>query len=204
MASQPAIPLRFQRAEFESKARLSPAGLALLAGNPHPVRLLDALSGAGLAQDAVYALAMMLPHRQVVWWGCLAARLLPDLERRSADLAAVAAAEAWTQGQAPAQAEQAGAAAERASRDLAPAWVAQAAFWSGPSIAPRGQQPVAPAPHLPGTAVRSALVLLMQEPALKGRVTFADWLALGEAMVRGENGAAAQAALRRRLFEPVA
>lgn len=204
MASQPIIPLRFQRAEFEGKANLSPAGLGLLSGNPHPVRLLEALRGAGLVQDAVYALAMMLPHRQVVWWGCLAARVLPDLDRRSADLAAIAAAEGWTQGQGPAQAEQAGLAADRAGLDFAPGWVAQAAYWSGPSIAPPGQPEVAPEPHLPGSAVRTALILLMDEPTLKGRVSFADWLALGEALVRGENGSVAQGALRRRLFESAA
>jgi len=204
MATTPTIPLRFQRAEFESKARLSAAGLALLADNPHPVKLLEALGAAGLDHDASYALAMMLPHRQVVWWGCLAARLLPDLERRKDDLAAVAAAEGWTQGGTPALAEQAGLAGERARRDRAPAWVATAAFWSGPSLSARGQTPVAPAPHLPGTAVRTALILLMDEPALKGRVRFADWLELGKALVRGENGVAAQGQLRRRLFEPAA
>ncbi|MFC3174562.1 DUF6931 family protein [Novosphingobium bradum] len=204
MATAPAIPLRFQRAEFESKADLSPQGRAVLAANPHPTRLIEALGAAKLDRDAVHALALMLPHRQVVWWGCLAARLLPDLDRRKTDLAAIAAAEAWTQNPAPAQAEQAAQAADQADRDLGPAWVATAAGWAGPSLAPRGQSAVPPPPHLPGTAVRTALVLLMLEPALQGRVSHADWLELGLALMRGENGSAAQGQLRRRLFEPAA
>jgi len=167
----------------------------------HPERLVEALAASEDRDDAVCALAMILPHRQAVWWACLAARLLPDLEQRKADLAAVAGAELWVRGGKPADAEAAGDLAEACNRNYAPAWVATAAYWSGPTIAPRGQQAVSPAPHLPGVAVRTALLLLTHEPALAGRIAFSDWLEIGLALMKGKNGNEAQAALGARLTE---
>lgn len=202
MATQPAsIALRFQRAELEAKADLTPDGRALLSRIAHPERLVNALVEAGNRRDAIYALALILPHRQAVWWACLAVRLLPDLERRKTDLAAVTAAERWVQGGSGADAERAGELANACDPDFAPAWVATAAFWAGPSIAPRGQQAVPPAPHLPGVATRIALLLLAQEPALADRIAFQDWIAIGLALMTGGNGSQAQAELRGRLSE---
>ncbi|MFC0206670.1 DUF6931 family protein [Novosphingobium soli] len=202
MASSPlSIPLRFQRSELEAKADLTAAGKGMLGRIGHPEKLVTALVENGNARDAIYALAMMLPHRQAVWWACLAARVVPDLERRSQDLAAVAAAERWVQGGGAGDAERAGEIANACDPDFAPAWVATAAYWAGPSIAPRGQQAVPPAPHLPGVAARIALLLLAHEPALAGRIAFADWLPVGLALMAGGNGAQAQAELRGRLAE---
>ncbi len=199
MSAVTTIPLRFQRAELEAKADLTPEGLLCLQQAAHPERMIRTLIEAGNARDALYALAMMLPHRQAVWWACLAARTLPDLAARPADLAAVDIAERWVQSASAADAEQAGALAD-ASTDTAPGWVAMAAFWAGPSLAPRGQQPVPPAPHLPGVAVRTALLLLTFEPSLNGRATLADWLDIGVALMNGENGRQAQATVRDRLL----
>lgn len=201
-SSSTSIPLRFQRAELEAKADLTPEGKALLARIAHPEKLIAALVEAGNARDAIHALTMILPHRQAVWWACLAVRLLPDLDRRKADLAAVAAAERWVQGGGGGDAERAGELANACDPDFAPTWVATAAYWSGPSIAPRGQQAVPPAPHLPGVAARIALLLLPQEPTLAGRVVFADWLPIGLALAAGGNGSQAQAELRGRLADP--
>jgi hypothetical protein len=202
MATSPiSIPLRFQRAELEAKADLGPEGRAMLAEIGHPEKLVRALADGGHARDAIHALVLILPHRHAVWWGCMAARVLPGIEKRRSDLAALVAAERWVQSGAPADAEAAGAAAEAANRDLALAWVATAAFWSGPSIAPRGLQPVPPAPHLAGVATRIALQLLVIEPALQGRIAFADFLPLGMALLSGGNGAEVQAALRERVAD---
>jgi hypothetical protein len=202
MASSPAkIPLRFQRAELESKADLGPEGRAALADISHPEQLVRSLADGGHARDAIHALALILPHRQAVWWACMAVRVLPGIDERKDDMAALVAAERWVQSGGAASAEAAGAAAELADRDLAPAWAATAAFWSGPSIAPRGLAPVPPAPHLPGVATRIALLLLSLEPALKGRIAFADFLPLGLSLLAGGNGAEPQAALRERLAE---
>jgi hypothetical protein len=193
------IALRFQRAELEAKADLSAAGLALLGAVPHPAQFLDALQSAGLHADAVRALALMLPHRQTVWWACLCVRLLPALARRPDELAAIEAAERWVQSNSAADSEQAGMLGERCDPNRAAAWAATAAYWAGPSLAPRGQQPVAPPPHLPGVATRSALILLPFDPALDGRLGAADLLEIGTALLHGENGRQAQLAVQTRL-----
>ena len=107
MSTAPTIPMRFQRAELEKKADLSPEGLLCLSQAAHPERLVRSLIETGNSRDATYALAMILPHRQSVWWGCLAARILPDLASRQADLAAVEIAERWVQSGSAMDAERA-------------------------------------------------------------------------------------------------
>jgi hypothetical protein len=141
----------------------------------------------------------MLPHRQAVWWACLAVRLLPDSDTDPGNRDAIEVAERWVQSATAGDAEQAGVIAERSDSGRAPAWAAMAAFWSGPSIAPRGQQAIPPAAHLPGVAVRTAMILLTHDPVFQGRVTFGDWLDLGLALMNGGNGRDAQAKLRERL-----
>ncbi len=199
MATQPAIALRFQRLEIEQKADLSAVGRACLAAARGPKELMAALTGVDNPRDAIYALSFMLPHRQVVWWACLAVRLIPDLAERATDLAAVEAAETWVQSASAADAERAIGAAERCDLRHAPGWTAMAAFWGGPSLAPRGLQAVPPAPHLPGVAARTALVLAVHDPAVAGRLDFGDFLGIGIDIMNGDIGRKAQAAVRERL-----
>lgn len=195
----PAIALRFQRSVLREKADLSAAGLAALSQATHPAQFINSLANEGNARDALYALALMLPHRQAVWWACLAVRLLPGLNGDPNDVAAIEAAERWVQSASGSDAEHAGELAQRSDLGRAPAWAAMAAFWAGPSLAPRGQQAVPPLPHLPGVALRSALILLTHDPAMQGRVTLADWLTVGRALMNGGNGRDAQALLRERI-----
>ena len=191
------IALRFQRLELEQKAALSPAALACVASCRGPQDLLAALQVLGDARDVVAALAMMLPHRQVVWWSCLAVRLLPGLT--AADAAAVAAAESWVQSTATADAERAGEAADRCNPRQPAGWTAMAAYWSGPTLTPRGQAAVAPPPHLAGTAARTALLLAVHDTGLAGRLQPPDLLGIGLALMNGDTGRQAQAALHERL-----
>ena len=199
MASAPAIPLRFQRQELQLRAGLSPVGLACLGVVTGPQDMVAALTQMGAHDDAIAALAMMLPRRQAVWWGCLAVRLIPGLSARPAELVAIETAEAWVQNQRAEDAERAFAAADLCPFNAAATYVALATFWCGPSLAPRGQQPVPPASHLAGVAVRAALTLALGEPALLGRVTAADLLAIGTALMHGDLGRTAQGAIASRL-----
>jgi hypothetical protein len=200
MASQPAIPLRFQRQELQNKGALSDAGLACLAWVAGPQELLAALTQIEAHRDALAALALMLPRRQAVWWACLGVRLLPDLARRPAEQVAVEVAEAWVQTQRAEECERALTASELCPLGSPATYAALAAWWCGPSLAPRGQQPVAPASFLPGVGVRSALILLLGDPAFGGRLAPADLLAIGGALMHGDSGRQAQAGLRGRLF----
>jgi hypothetical protein len=196
------IALRFQRLELEQKAQLSPAALACVASCRGPQDLLAALQALGQARDVVAALAMMLPHRQVVWWSCLAVRLLPGLTATPADAAAVTAAESWVQSAAAADAERAGEAADRCDPRQPAGWTAMAAYWSGSSLTPRGQAAVVPAPYLAGTAARTALLLAVHDAGIAGRLELSDLLGIGLALMNGDAGRQAQAALHRRLHDP--
>jgi hypothetical protein len=199
MAAANAPALRFQRAELREKADLSATAIGLLNKAPGPVELVTGLGELDDPFDAIKALVQILPHRQSVWWACLALRLLPDLAQRKVELAAVESAETWVQTSDPAAALRAGTAAEACDSGEAAYWAAMAAYWSGPSIAPPDQHAVPPAPHLPGVAVRTALLLVQSDPILAHRVNFADLLKIGLALMNGDLGRDAQAQLRTRL-----
>jgi hypothetical protein len=196
------IPLRFQRQELQQQADLSPEGLRVVATAAGPRELIEALAGPGAARDAVAALALMLPRRQAVWWACLAARLLPEAALSPAEAAAIEAAEAWVQTQSAEDSERAADLAEQCATGSPARWAAMAAHWSGPSIAPRGQQAVLPAVHLPGVAARAALTLLVHHPAIGRRIGYGDLLAIGTDLMHGDLGRRAQASVRERLAGP--
>ena len=203
MATNPQIiPLRFQRQELQQQADLSPGALTAVVTAAGPRELIAALAGPDGARDAVAALALMLPRRQAVWWACLAARLLPDTAQAPADSAAIDAAEAWVQSQSSEDSDRAWELAERCDTAAPARWAATAAYWSGSSIAPRGQQAVAPAPHLAGVAARAALTLLAHHPAVGGRIGYGDLLAIGTDLMHGDLGRRAQAGVRERLSGP--
>jgi hypothetical protein len=199
MNSAQTIPLRFQKAELQDKAELSAEALAELSRTRGPGELIDKLGAMADARDAVSSLALMLPHRQTVWWACLAARLIPDLAARANELAAVEIAESWVQTQAEGDCEQAFAAWQKCDARAAGGWAAMAAHWSGTSIAPRGQAPVPPARHLPGIATRTAMIFTVLDASIAGRIGYGDLLAIGKELMHGELGRRAQAAARDRI-----
>lgn len=199
MSDPQIIPLRFQRAELRAKADLSPAAVATLDSVPGPRELIAALRAMDDPRDAVSALAIMLPRRQATWWACLAVRLLPGLAERPAELAAIEIAETWVQTQAAEDCERAFAAAQACEMTAAGGWAAMAAFWSGGTLAPRGQAAVPPAPHLAGVAARTALIFTFHDAAIAGRLGYGDMLAIGLELMHGELGRRAQAAARERI-----
>ena len=188
-----------RRSELREHGRLSPGALALLDDCAQPAEFVETLVARQFADDAVHALALLLPHRQCVWWACLSVRLIPDIGKRELEDAAVLAAEKWVQSQAPNEAEAAGRAAKKCDKGKAAAWAAQAAHWSGPSLAPRGQPEVPPSPFLAGVATRSALTLLGLDPAFGKPVALAQWLPIGLALMAGENGKEAQGQVKESL-----
>lgn len=199
MADPQIIPLRFQRAELQATADLSQPALAMLAGVPGPKELIDALAAMPEARDACSALAIMLPRRQTVWWACLSARLIPNLAARPAELAALEVAESWVQTQSAEECERAYEASQACAMDAAAGWAAMAAYWSGGSLAPRGQQAVPPPPHLAGVAARTALIFTHHDAAVERRIGYGDLLGIGLELMHGELGRRAQAAAAQRL-----
>lgn len=193
--------MRFRRAELAQHGNLTEAAQALLEDTAQPGEFLDELQEKGLEEDAIRALALMLPHRQSIWWGCLATRLLPDIDTRKAELAALQVAEDWVQSQSAADAEKAEKLAGKCDRGAGASWVAQATHWAGPTLAPRGQPEVPPGPFLTGVAIRNALLLLGLDPAFAKPLPLAVWLPIGLALKAGENGKEAQQQVRENLAQ---
>jgi hypothetical protein len=175
--------VRFQRAELAAHADLSPEADTLLMTARGPEDILEGLHRSGSNRDFLAALAMMLPKRQAVWWACLSARLLHPA-KDSPEAAAIQAAEAWVQAQSEETRASAGLAAEALDHEGAAAWAALAAYWSGGSIGAGGAPPVAPAPHLTGAAVRSALFMT----AAARPSAWGEMIAIGVEILKGESG----------------
>jgi hypothetical protein len=120
---------------------------------------LAALQDAGLDAEACRLLAHALPRREAVWWACMCARHSAPAALDAADRLALEAAEAWVYRGEDAT-RRSGFAHAQAARFASPeAWAAVAAFWCGESMAPAGQVPVPPAPHLAGGAVIGSVLL---------------------------------------------
>lgn len=132
---------------------------ALIAGCTEVPEALVKLEGNGFLIEAVRLVAHGLPKREATWWACMCARHTATPDLPEADRAAVDAAERWVRHQHDEPRRAALAAAKQAGFASPEAWAGVAAFWSGDSMSPLGQPPVAPAEHLTGVAVAGAVAL---------------------------------------------
>jgi hypothetical protein len=120
---------------------------------------LDCLEAAGFALEATRLLAHALPKREGVWWACMCASVTTPNDLPEPDRLAQECAERWVRRQSEDSRREAMAHAEAGGCSSAEAWTAIAAFWSGDSIAPAGEPPIAPLPFQPGSAVAAAVSL---------------------------------------------
>jgi len=163
--------------------------LDLLEDNQSPAAFLELLVARGKMVEAVQFLAQALRKREAVWWACTCVRWGQGPQPAPKAAAALAAAERWVREPSEANRRTAEAAAKAASGTSTPAGcAAQAAFWSGESLAPAGQSPVPPAPGLAGSAVFGAVLLAS---VLHNPTGFKDNLAalldLGVVVAAGEH-----------------
>jgi hypothetical protein len=119
----------------------------------------DRLEAGGFLLEATRFVAHALPKREAVWWACMCASHtapgdLPETHRQARE-----AAETWVRQQGDKPRRAAWTLAEGSGFGTPEAWCAVAAFWCGDSMAPEGQPPVPPAPHLPALAVAGAVAL---------------------------------------------
>jgi hypothetical protein len=135
------------------RLELGAEGLACVAGAEGVAEAAARLRTAGHAEDEARLFAYALPRREAVWWACMCARAVPDPGLPAADAQALDAAEQWVRKPDDSNRRAAMVAAEATAYRTAEAWAAQAAGWSGGSVAPEGQPVVPPADHLCGTAV---------------------------------------------------
>lgn len=187
-------------AEPARAAGLSPEGLAVLAPGQSAEQLLDALTAAGLLEDAVKLLARALPRREAVWW---AARSAADAPRPPADgppsaeagrqheaavaaeAAARAAAEAWCADPADARRRAAHPAAEPVA-DTPSGLAALAAFLAEGSLAPADCPPVPPPPDsCPGLVAAAVLLAAVRTEPEKAADKRKQFLDVGRAVAAG-------------------
>lgn len=120
---------------------------------------LVALEAGGFLLEAARMIAHALPKREAVWWACMCAVHTAPPDLPEPDRIAREAAELWVRQQTDKSRRVAMDRAQASEFNTPEAWSAVAAFWSGDSMAPEGQAPVPPAPHLTGTAVSGAVAL---------------------------------------------
>jgi hypothetical protein len=141
------------------RATLPPEAEAPLRGCTDIETALDRLEAAGFALEAVRVLAHALPKRESVWWACMCATATAPGDLAEPDQLAQQNAEQWVRRQTDDLRRAAMEFAETGGYITAEAWTGIAAFWSGDSIAPLGEPPIAPLPYQAGSAVAAAVSL---------------------------------------------
>jgi len=167
MSSPPPNKLAIPLAPILPRLELDAECAALLAPQADAAAALDALIAAKRLPEAMRLVAHTLPKREVVWWGCMCARAVPDTALAEPDAEALTAAEAWVRKPDEANRRAAMAAAQKTGFRSPESWAAVAAFWSGGSMSPEGQPDVPPAEHLTGVAVAGGVIIaaLRGDPA---------------------------------------
>lgn len=163
--------------------------------NEPPISYFERLIAEGRLPAAVRFLAAALPAREAVWWACTCVRDVLSPEAPPVVAEALKAAGAWVY-HPDEQHRRAAEASVAASGLSSPAsWAAQAAFWSGGSIAPAGEPEVAPAATLLPAAVAGAVLLaaVETEPE-RAEEHYRAFLTAGLDIADGGNGRPAPAA----------
>ena len=144
--------------------------------------LIEELVAQNLLMDALKILALALPPREGVWWGCLAARDVLDAEQKTK---ALTAAEAWVFK--PCQ-DSKKALAPYASEPGGPdSMMCEAAF--NVPLPDDDEAPTGP-PHLPGLLIFSAQILSFYAPELPEEINRQGQILLGRGLdiSKGGNG----------------
>jgi hypothetical protein len=174
--------------EIADHCLLSPDARQLLRRDLAPDDYFNALVAGQLYPDAIRFLALRLPKRRAVWWGCLCAwhaagGSLPDSAK-----AALQATVRWVLDPCEANRRSAGLAGEADRFDTPAGWLAMSAFWSSGSMSRPELPAVPPPPDLTGRVVGGTILLsAVQGDLLLAQARFRQCLALGLQVARGEN-----------------
>lgn len=164
----------------------------LLGGDPDITTFLTRLIEKEYFLDAIRVLALALPKREAVWWGCLSVRDSLKPSSPPTDIAALNAAENWVYKPTEENRRANSAPAEATKFDTAAGWVAISAFWSGGSMTPPNTPVVPPTDDLTGKAVGGAVLLAAVaavEPE-KIKEKYKKYLAQGIDIAKGGKGTA--------------
>jgi hypothetical protein len=172
-------------AAVSSGVELSDAAQKVMTPEIEADAFLDALTAAGLWDDAIRFLAAWLPRPQSVAWGCACLNRAAAGSLTPAQKAAVEAAAAW--GATPT--EELRRAAQKAAESLGgrtPAgWLAMAAFWSEGSIGPPDAPEVRAPDGMSARAVGMAVVTAggMVRPPEQRAAVLREFVSQGRALI---------------------
>ncbi len=126
-----------------------------------PAAYLTQLLQREMWEDAAVTLAAALPHREAVWWACLAARQALGTPLPEKLAPALEAAEAWVYKPTEDHRYRAQETTEAIGFEGPAGLAALAAFFAGPNLAPPNPEltPVEPPPHLVAVFVATAVKL---------------------------------------------
>ena len=110
-------------------------------------------------KDVLGVISQALPPREAVFWACLCVRDTLDEKKNPDDEHAMRAAEQWLVKPNEDDRYLNLQMAEKLEYATAAAWVANAVFWSGGSITPKGQAKVEAPEGIFGKAISGALML---------------------------------------------
>lgn len=136
---------------------------------------IEGLLQAGYVAEALRMLALILPRKYALAWGCECLRraaVNPADPVHQIDRAGVALAERWLAQPTEEHRLAAMEFGERGEYGTAGAWIAAAAGWADGSMAPKGLPPAPPPETLAGEAVAAALLTA----ALADVATSEQWL----------------------------
>ncbi len=149
---------------------------------------LGLLRERGLLPDALRFLALALPRRVAVWWGCQCAWHLKGAEEPAPSLAALRAAVRWVLDPSEDNRRAAEGPGQEAGLEDPAGCLAMSAFWSGGSMTPPHLPAVKPPPFLTGRLVGGAVLLAsVRHQPLRCLHHYRTCLALGIEAAEGKN-----------------
>ncbi|KAA0256541.1 hypothetical protein FBQ97_09505 [Acidobacteria bacterium ACD] len=174
---------------FEVAARFqpSPEAKALLAPDIPARDYVDRLVAEHHYNDAVTFVAHWLPKRDGVFWACLATRQSMGEETPRKERAALEAAERWLEKLDEPSRRACEAAAQALDHTGAAAMAANAAFWTGGSLAPPDLPAVPPQEFMSAKGVAASVLAAGTVPG-RGNVVkrLRELIALGVEIVDGK------------------
>jgi hypothetical protein len=146
-------------AQYCARIKLGEDAKSLLTADSAPAEFFESLVAEQLFSDALLFLACWLPKTDAVRWGCDCVAGLSDDHSKPTDVAALEAAQLWAEDSSEKNCRSAEAVANNSGFEGPASWLALAAFWSGPSLAPPDLPVVPPAEGLTAQAVAAALTM---------------------------------------------
>ena len=136
-------------------------------GSP-PAAFMRSLAAGPTPEDAITFCAFTLGRREAVWWACQCVRSIAQVAEGQED-PLLLAAEDWVREPEEDRRRTALQLGMESDKQVASAWLALAAGWSGGSISTVEGMKVPPASHMTPSAARAAILIALARVGPKER-----------------------------------